>query len=57
MSAELDVETRSGAPERTAEGANFAVEPHEQVFQQAMERMAAITDEWSRTVRSFSSRG
>jgi hypothetical protein len=52
MSAGPDVETRAGAPEHTAEGANFAVEPHEQIFQQAMERMAAITDEWSRVVRS-----
>jgi|1186.fasta_scaffold778051_2 hypothetical protein len=56
MSAGPDVDVRASAPERTTDGANFAVEPYEQVFAQAMERMASITEEWSQTVRRFNPR-
>ena len=51
MSAGPDVEVRTAAPDRSAGEANFAVEPHEQIYQQAMERFAAIGDEWAATVR------
>jgi hypothetical protein len=53
MSAGPYVDVRASAPERTADAANFAVEPHEQVFAQAMERMASITEEWSQALRRF----
>jgi hypothetical protein len=53
MSAAPDVDVRATAPDRAADGANFAVEPHEQLYQQAMERMASITEEWTQTVRRF----
>ena len=53
MSAGVDVDARTSAPDRTTDRANFAVEPHEQIYQQAVERLAAIDEEWSRTVRSF----
>jgi hypothetical protein len=56
MSAGPDLDSRAAAPDRTTDGANFVVEPHEQIYRQAMERFAAIGEEWAATVRGFGAR-
>jgi hypothetical protein len=56
MSAAPKVDVRTVAPHQGTRDANFAVEPHEQIYQRAMERFAAIGDEWAATVRRMNGR-
>jgi hypothetical protein len=50
MSTGLDVGAGVAAVDRPTGGVNSAVEPHEQIYREAMERIASITAEWSETV-------